>query len=120
VNGANFTGIDYNTHSTGYHHFEMVYDPEDDRAKVFVDGVERISDWEGIQSSIQAGRFKFGSGSSPDSGQGNYNMVEFKVVPIPPSLLLLVTSSLSILFIRHKIWLFPFNTDFRATKNLYV
>jgi hypothetical protein len=108
VNGADFTGIDYNTHSMGYHHFEMIYDPNADTADVFVDGVERISDWTGILNPIQAGRFKFGSASSPDDGQGNYNMVEYKVVPIPSSLLLLLTGGLSVLSIRRKVRLLPF------------
>lgn len=89
VNAGDFTGIGYNTHSLGYHLFEMVYDPNSHTADVFVDGVERISGWAGIPNPIQTGRFKFGSASSPDDGQGNYNMVEFNVVPVPSTILLL-------------------------------
>jgi hypothetical protein len=48
------------------------------------------------------------SHTDPDSAASIY-FSSTKVVPIPSSLLLLVTGSLSILFIRLKIWLLPFN-----------
>lgn len=83
VNSAGMSGIDFNTGSAGYHLYEMVYDPISGTTDVFVDSIERISNWTGTVNPGRAGQFKFGSASSPDSGQGNYNMVEFSVTPVP-------------------------------------
>jgi len=102
VSGTGFSGISFNTGSPGYHLYEMVYDPTSGTTDVLVDGIERIWNWTGISNPIQTGRFKFGSASSPDSGQGNYNTVEFSVVPIPSSFLLVATGGLSILLARRK------------------
>lgn len=106
---------DYYISSLGYHLYEMIYDQTSATASVFVDGVERISDWSGIGSSINPGKFKFGSRSSPDSGQGNYNLVEFSVVPIPSALLLL-SSALVMLFIR-RMWItLPFGFFVKSSR----
>jgi len=97
VTALGFAGIDYNSGSGGYHSYEIVYDPLAGNADVFVDGVEQISDWEGMSTAINENRFKFGSGCSLDVGQGNYSLVEFEIVPEPATLTLLALGALAAL-----------------------
>jgi hypothetical protein len=84
----NFTGPTYTLQQAGstYHTYALVFDPLDDSADLFVDGVERISDFPGF--ALAATTFGFGNGSSADTGQGNFNSVQFMIVPEPESALL--------------------------------
>ncbi|HED14298.1 MAG TPA: hypothetical protein ENI62_11715 [Gammaproteobacteria bacterium] len=71
----------------GYHLYEMVYDPLVDSVDLFIDGVERISNYAGVSSSL-FNRVAWGSASSSDTGQSNWNQVEFEIaaVPLPAAL----------------------------------
>jgi len=82
--GASFT---LQGGGSGYHLYEMIYDPVAASLDLFIDGIERISNYSGIQSSL-FNRVAWGSGSSIDTGQSNWNQVEFEVaaVPLPASL----------------------------------
>jgi hypothetical protein len=84
----NFTGPRYTLQGAGstYHRYDLVFDPVNDSADLFVDGVERVSDFPGY--ALAATTFGFGNGSSADTGQGNFNAVQFIVVPEPASVLL--------------------------------
>lgn len=76
---------------SGYHLYELVYNPAVTSAKLFIDGVERASGLVGAANAQT--RVVFGATTSPDTGQGNYNFVRFAtsqaVVPVPPAVLLL-------------------------------
>lgn len=76
---------------SGYHLYELVYDPSVTSAKLFIDGIERASGLVGAANSQK--RVLFGATTSPDAGQGNYNLVRFATspapIPVPPALLLL-------------------------------
>ncbi|MFC1597340.1 PEP-CTERM sorting domain-containing protein [Planctomycetota bacterium] len=90
----NFSGTAFTLQGSGggYHLYELAYDPVADSADLFVDGVERISDFLGVtDASLTANVVAFGSGSSYDTGQGNYNLVQWELsaVPEPSSLALL-------------------------------
>jgi hypothetical protein len=71
----------------GYHLYELVFDPVAGSADLFVDGVERISDYAGHTFQLGAKHVSFGGGSSPDTGHGRSNLVEFTVAsePSPPA-----------------------------------
>jgi hypothetical protein len=84
----NFTGPSYTLQGAGstYRTYDLVFDPVADSADLFIDGVERISNFPGY--ALAATTFGFGNGSSADTGQGNFNSVQFFVVPEPASALL--------------------------------
>lgn len=84
----NFTGPSYTLQGAGstYHEYDLVFNPVADTADLFIDGVERISNFPGY--ALAATTFGFGNGSSADTGQGNFNSVQFLVVPEPASALL--------------------------------
>ncbi len=72
----------------GYHLYEWVFDPTTATADLFVDGVERISDWAGHQRSVNvvSSRVGWGSGGSISLGEANYNFIQFEIVPEPTTL----------------------------------
>jgi len=76
---------------SGYHLYELVYNPSVTSAKLFIDGIERASGLVGAANTQT--RVVFGATTSPDTGQGNYNLVRFAtsqaVVPVPSALLLM-------------------------------
>jgi hypothetical protein len=75
-----------------YNLWELRYDPVAGSADLFVNGVERLSDYTGF--SIAQTFVIWGAASTADTGQGNYNLVQFEifdqaqVVPEPTSLTL--------------------------------
>lgn len=88
-----FSGLSFTLEGggNGYHLYELVYDPVADSADLFVNGIERISNYTGRSGGLESVRF--GALSSLDTGQGNYNLIQFEVgptaIPEPTSLWLL-------------------------------
>lgn len=73
---------------SGYHLYELVYDPSAASADLFVDGVELASNIVGNTTAGGQKRVMWGAMHSPDTGQGNYNLVRFAnspaaIVPVP-------------------------------------
>lgn len=65
----------------GYHLYELVYDPDLLTADLFVDGVERISDYPGHTNFVRTLGFYMGT---YQNHIGNYNFAQFEIVePIP-------------------------------------
>ena len=97
-NSDQFSGLSFTLDGggNGYHLYELVYDPIASSADLFVNGVERISDYTGRGGTLNSVRF--GALSSLDTGQGNYNLVQFELnptaIPEPSSLILLLGLSL--------------------------
>jgi hypothetical protein len=60
----------------------LVYDPIAHSADLFVDGIERLSDFTGFSYTTDTS-VGFGSGSSSDTGQGNFGSVQFEVNTVP-------------------------------------
>ena len=75
--GASFT---LDGGGNGYHLYEMVFDPVIGSVDLFIDGIERLSDYTGIASTL-FNRVAWGAGSSFDTGQSNWNLVEWNVMP---------------------------------------
>jgi hypothetical protein len=92
VTGQFNAGIDFTLQGAGssYHLFELIYDPSAGSADLFADGVERLSDYTGFVDSDGYSRVQWGSAQSDMTGHGNYNLVQFSVVPEPISSLLFV------------------------------
>src|SRR5437879_3933932 len=57
-----------------YHLYELRFDPTTHSADLFVDEIERLSNYGGFSIAVF-----WGAGSSADTGQVNYNLVRFEV-----------------------------------------
>ena len=55
-------------------------------ADLFVDGIERLSDYSGNTINSGATQIQFGAAHSNSTGHANYNLVQFSTVPEPSSL----------------------------------
>lgn len=64
-----------------YHTISMVFDPGSSTVDVFIDGVERISNFAG--ATYEVTQIFFGGGSSNNMGEANYSAVQFSAVPEP-------------------------------------
>ncbi len=79
----------------GYHLYELKYDPSVQRAALFIDGTERIGNYEGDIFTVPHPRqaVVWGSDSSAHTGAANYASVSFSIndsaAPEPGSFLLL-------------------------------
>lgn len=89
---------------SGYHLYELVYNPSVTSAKLFIDGIERASGLVGAANTQT--RVLFGASTSPDAGQGNYNLVRFAtsqaVIPAPPALILLGSALAALAGLRRR------------------
>ena len=87
--GTTATGTSFTLQGggSGYHLYELVYKPVAGAADLFIDGVLRVSNFTGVASST-FNRVAWGSASSSDTGQSNWNLVEWEVtaVPLPAAL----------------------------------
>ena len=77
----------------GYHHYEMRFDPLSGTADLFVDGIERISDYGGNTINAGSSLVQFGAAQSNSTGHGHYNFVQFSTVPEPSSTVLFLVGS---------------------------
>lgn len=87
------TDFIYSGGGNGYHLYEITYQPQSSTIDLFVDGIKRVSGYPGLAVQTTP-RVVWGAGTSNDTGQGNFNLVEFSVVPEPATAALL--------------WFFPF------------
>ena len=63
---------------SGYHLYELKYDPVAGTADLFVDGVEYLSDYAGIDNTNLVARVIWGAAQSNSTGNANYNMIYFR------------------------------------------
>ena len=71
--------IHITTGNSAYHSYQLVYDPSEGSADLFVDGVEVLSDYEGAATTQT--RLFWGAGRSPDRGRANFAAVDLSVNP---------------------------------------
>jgi hypothetical protein len=97
ANGSSvFTGPDINVAGTGYHLYELIYVPAAGSADLFVDGIEVFSNYGGHTVGVPNAAFPrviFGAADSRATGQGNWNLVQWGIVP-EASCAALVTTAL--------------------------
>ena len=85
-----------------YNTYTMVFDVVAGNADIFVNGVERISDYGGFGFTDNTGVF-FGAGRSPDTGQGNFSAVSWSVVPLPAAFWLFAPAVIGMAHCRRKL-----------------
>jgi hypothetical protein len=79
-----FTGESFTLQGggSGYHFYELVFDPLSGTADVFLNGIEVLSDLSPF-AFASAPMVGWGNGSTMDTGQGNFNLVRFEVGTAP-------------------------------------
>jgi hypothetical protein len=85
----------------GYHLYDLVFDPLSATASLFVDGVERLTGYDGRSLSETAPYVFWGSGQRNDIGEGRYNLVELSAVPIPAALWLFASGIAGLGLLTH-------------------
>ena len=85
--GTGYTLLDAGTpcHDTDFHLYELVFDPDAGTADLFIDGVERVSDYAG--HTLGLGNYAgvvWGAGSSCADGFAEFALVEFEINGAPP------------------------------------
>jgi len=88
--GGSPTGPTFTLEGAGssYHLYQLIFDPNAGSADLFIDGVERISNYTGVGSSVA--RVAWGSSGSITQGRVHYNMVQLALVPEPSSMMLVL------------------------------
>ena len=86
--GNSYQGTLHGSYTVGggageFHTYSLVFDPGEGSVDLFVDGVERISDYTGAAYSSE--RVSFGAGASNGTGLAHFSSVQFTVVPEPIS-----------------------------------
>lgn len=77
--------ITLNGLDSGYHLYELVYDPSEGNADLFVDGALAFADYDRTSSSLPP-RVFFGSTASNGTGHVNYSLVQLEAIPEPSSI----------------------------------
>jgi hypothetical protein len=77
-----------------YHLYELVFDPVADSASLFVDGTQCLSGYTGVSADTK--RVFWGSNNSYTMGHGNYNLVEWEIIPEPSTFVLLSMATLTL------------------------
>jgi hypothetical protein len=100
-NGLNPVGITYTATGSGYHDYKLVYDPVAGGADLFIDGIERISDYQGNPNLDNTPRVFFGAAGNQGTGTGYYNHIAVEV-PEPASAGLLLIGAAGLLRRRRR------------------
>ena len=77
-----------------YHLYELVFNPGVGSAHLLVDGTPRLSDYTGVSADTK--RVFWGSANSYTMGHGNYNLVQWEIIPEPSTFILAVLGLLGL------------------------
>ncbi len=91
--GGTFTGPTFTLEASGggYHLYTLVFYPVAGSADLFVDGTEQISNYLGHTVGAGSKEVDWGGSQSTTTGQGNYNLIQWNIVPEPSTALLLAS-----------------------------
>ena len=74
----------YHVGSDGYHLYELRYKPAIGKAELYVDGGDTGIEYSGYENTTGLNRILWGSNASVATGNVNYNVVEFEILPETP------------------------------------
>lgn len=94
------TGPQFTATGSGYHLYTVVFDPVAGNVDLFIDGIEVLSNHEGLASSSPT--VFFGAGDSQATGHANWNEVTFSIVPEPSTALLTASGLLALAQARRR------------------
>jgi hypothetical protein len=100
-NGINPTGSTYTVTGDGYHDYKLVYDPFAGNADLFVDGIERISNYTGSANQNGVPNVFFGAAGSQGTGRAYFSQLSV-AVPEPSGLSLLWIGACAVLRRRRR------------------
>ena len=85
LDGLYDTGILYTLvgGGSGYHTYELRYDPVAGDADLFIDGVERVSGYTGFANASGGPRITFGAGQATETGHGHFSLARFTIAAAP-------------------------------------
>ncbi len=97
--GQNATGPTFtlNGGGSGFHVYEMKYDPGCNGIDLFIDGVERMSNFGGNVVFVPSPRLDFGAFGQEGTGDGRYNEVSIALAPEPSAAALLAMGAIPLL-----------------------
>lgn len=88
---------------TGYRTFKLRYDPSTTTSDLFVDGVERYSNYAGVIIGNFPMSPRWGSlNGNLGVGQGNFSMVQFDVLPEPSTVTLFLLAGVPCVAFRRR------------------
>lgn len=94
------TGPQFTATGSGYHRYTVVYDPVAGNVDLFIDGIEVLSDHEGLAGSSAV--VFFGAADSQATGHANWNEVTFTILPEPSTALLMAGGLLGLAHARRR------------------
>jgi hypothetical protein len=92
-------GATYTLTDSGYHQYQLVYNPGTQTADLFIDGIDRIMGYQGQTGYVSGGVAAFGAFNT---GQGNFSSFQVEVnggasaAPAPHGLALLASAAVSL------------------------
>jgi len=64
---------------SGYHTYELRYDPALATADLYIDGIEYVSDYPGMSDTTAGPRITFGAGQATETGHGHFSLARFTI-----------------------------------------
>jgi hypothetical protein len=100
----NFTTIDLNGVGSGYHLYDLRWSPVTASADFYVDGTKYLSGITGDPLGLSLISWGSNDALGKETGQGNFNFVQFSVVPEPSTLALLILGAVGLCYNRRLIF----------------
>jgi hypothetical protein len=97
--GQNATGPTFTLTGggSGFHVYEMYFDPTANGVDLFIDGVERMSNFAGNNVFVPSPRLDFGAFGQEGTGDGRYNEVAVALTPEPSAAVLSAIAAIPLL-----------------------
>jgi hypothetical protein len=94
--------VDLDDLDSGYHLYELEFDPSTNQSHLLVDGTLRASNIDAFPGYLFSNESVcFGSSFAGGQGHANYSLVKYEIVPEPSSLLLISVATFQLLTYRN-------------------
>ena len=86
----------------GYHNYQIVYTAATGTIALWIDGVERVSNFSAVSVPAGISQIEFGEGQGGHDSD-NWNLVSFEIVPEPPAASLIFLGGGVLIYVRTRI-----------------